>query len=87
MQSGCKAVLRCTHRTTPTIKLLESRSARGSGGSEIRLQSWIMLAVSTERRGSDFKVDLEPSVAASLKSTLWDAITWSTGNITHHSSP
>ena len=55
-----------THRTTPTIKLLDRRNASGSSGSDIRVQSSIILAVRTERRCSFFKVDVEPRVAASL---------------------
>ena len=56
-----------SYRTTPNIKLLDSRRARGSFGSEIKSQSWVMSAVRTERFGSFLKLDLEPSVAASLK--------------------
>lgn len=55
-----------SYRTTPNIKLLESRNARGSSGSEIRSHNWVMSAVSTERLGNFLKVDLDPKVAASL---------------------
>lgn len=55
-----------THLTAPTIKLLDKRSARGSGGSAIRLHSSEMSAVITERRGNFLKDDLGPNVEASL---------------------
>ncbi len=59
-----------TYRATPTIKLLESRSARGSAGSVMRPQSWIMSAPMTSRFGSFLNEDLAPSVAASLQMAL-----------------
>ena len=55
-----------THRATPIMRLLESRRARGSGGSTMRSHSWEMSAVSTERLGSFLKEDFAPRVAASL---------------------
>lgn len=56
------------HRATPTIRLLDNLSARGSAGSAMRSQSWEISAVSTDRLGSFLNVDLEPRVAASLSS-------------------
>jgi hypothetical protein len=55
-----------SYRTTPTMRLLDSRSARGSEGCEISPHSCAMSAVRTERRGSFLKDDLAPSVAANL---------------------
>jgi hypothetical protein len=59
-----------TYRATPTIKLLESRSARGSAGSVMRPQSWMMSAPMTSRFGSLLNEDLAPRVAASLQMAL-----------------
>jgi hypothetical protein len=59
-----------TYRATPTIKLLERRSARGSAGSVMRPQSWIMSAPMTSRFGSFLNEDLAPRVAASLQMSL-----------------
>ena len=59
-----------TYRATPTIRLLESRSARGSAGSVIRPQSWVMSAPMTSRFGSLLNEDLAPRVAASLQMAL-----------------
>lgn len=59
-----------TYRATPTIKLLESRSARGSTGSVMRPQSWVMSAPMTSRFGSLLNEDLAPRVAASLQMAL-----------------
>ncbi len=55
------------HLAAPTIRLLDKRSARGSEGSEMRPHNWAILAVMIERRGSFFKEDLAPRVAASLE--------------------
>jgi len=59
-----------TYRATPTIKLLERRSARGTEGSVMRPQSWVMSAPITSRFGSFLNEDLAPRVAASLQIAL-----------------
>ena len=53
-----------THRATPTIRQLESRSARGSVGSMMSSHNCDISAVKTERLGSF--LNLDPKVAANL---------------------
>lgn len=59
-----------TYRTTPNIKLLDNRSARGSDGSEMRSHNCVISAVRTERFGSFLKEDRDPSVAANLSNEI-----------------
>lgn len=59
-----------THRTTPNIRLLDSRKARGSTGSEMRSHSLVMSAVRTDFLGSFLNADLDPRVAANLDGHL-----------------
>ena len=54
------------YRTTPNIRLLDKRKAKGSAGSEIKSHNWVIFAVSTDLLGNFLKTDLEPKVAASL---------------------
>ena len=55
-----------TYRTTPNIRLLDSRNASGSAGSDIWSHNCDISAVRTERFGNFLNADLEPRVAASL---------------------
>ena len=55
-----------TYRATPTIRLDDSRRARGSLGWAIRSHNCEISAVKTDRLGSFLNDDLEPKVAASL---------------------
>lgn len=59
-----------TYRATPTIRLLESLSARGSTGSAISPHSCEMSAIRTERLGNFLNDDFAPKVAASLQVTV-----------------
>lgn len=65
--STWSTVIKKPYRTTPTIRLLDSRSASGSSGSAMSPHSCAISAVSTERRGSFLKDDFAPKVAASLE--------------------
>lgn len=55
-----------SYRTTPNIRLLDKRKAKGSAGSEIKSHNWVMFAVSTDLLGNFLRTDLEPRVAANL---------------------
>lgn len=58
--------MKYSYRTTPNIRLLDKRKAKGSAGSEIKSHNSVIFAVSTDLLGNFLKTDLEPKVAANL---------------------